>query len=90
MEEINKYYPWLMIYISDIQQLADKWTERMNNPAQSFDYRNALSECVYELNQLINKTLLDQMTEEDARDYILSQEADSYISCEENYYATAI
>ena len=79
-----------MIYISDIQQLADKWTERMNNPTQSFDYRNALSECVYELNQLINKTLLDQMTEEDARDYILSQEADSYISCEENYYATAI
>ena len=90
MEKIDKYYPRLMIYISDIQQLADKWTERMNNPAQSFDYRNALSECVYELNQLINKTLLDQMTEEDARDYILSQEADSYISCEENYYATAI
>ena len=79
-----------MIYISDIRQLTDKWTERMNNPAQSFDYRNALSECVYELNQLINKTLLDQMTEEDARDYILSQKADSYISCEENYYATAI
>ena len=79
-----------MIYISDIRQLTDKWTERMNNPAQSFDYRNALSECVYELNQLINKTLLDQMTEEDARDYILSQEVDSYISCEENYYATAI
>ena len=79
-----------MIYISDIQQLADKWTERMNNPAQSFDYRTALSECIYDLNQLINKTLLDQMTEEDARDYILSQEADSYISCEENYYATAI
>ena len=79
-----------MIYISDIQQLADKWTERMNNPAQSFDYKNALSECIYDLNQLINKTLLDQMTEEDARDYILSQEADSYISCEENYYATAI
>ena len=79
-----------MIYISDIQQLADKWTERMNNPAQSFNYKIALSECIYDLNQLINKTLLDQMTEEDARDYILSQEADSYISCEENYYATAI
>jgi len=79
-----------MIYISDIQQLTDKWTERMNNPTQSFDYKNALSECIYELNQLVNKTLLDEMTEEDARDYILSQEADSYISCEENYYATAI
>ena len=79
-----------MIYISDIQQLADKWTERMNNPAQSFEYKNALSECIYELNQLIDRTLLDEMTEEDARDYILSQEADDYLSSEENYYAAAI
>jgi len=79
-----------MIYISDLQQLANKWTERMNNPAQSFDYRNALSECIYELNQLINKTLLDEMTEEDARQYMLEQKADSYLSSEENYYATAI
>ena len=79
-----------MIYISDVQQLADKWTERMNNPAQSFEYKNALSECIYELNQLIDRTLLDEMTEEDAREYILSQEADDYLSSEENYYATAI
>ena len=79
-----------MIYISDVQQLADKWTERMNNPSQSFDYRNALFECIYDLNQLINKTLLDEMTEEDAREYMLSQEADAYLSSEENYYATAI
>lgn len=79
-----------MIYINDLQQLADKWTERMSNPTQSFDYKNALSECIYELNQLINNTLLDEMTEEDARDYILSQQADSYLSSEENYYATAI
>lgn len=79
-----------MIYINDIQQLADKWTERMNNPAQSSDYKIALSGCIYELNQLINKTLLDEMTEEDAREYILSQEADDYLSSEENYYATAI
>ena len=79
-----------MIYISDVQQLADKWTERMNNPTQSFDYKNALSECIYELNQLINKTLLDELTEEDARQYLLEQEADSYLSSEENYYATAI
>ena len=79
-----------MIYINDIQQLADKWTERMNNPTQSSDYKIALSECTYELNQLVNKALLDEMTEEDAREYILSQEADDYLSSEENYYATAI
>ena len=79
-----------MIYISDVQQLADKWTERMNNPTQSFEYKNALAECVYDLNQLINKTLLDELTEEDARQYLLEQEADSYLSSEENYYAAAI
>ena len=79
-----------MIYISDVQQLADTWTERMNNPTQSFDYKTALSECIYDLNQLINKTLLDELTEEDARQYMLEQEADSYLSSEENYYAAAI
>ena len=79
-----------MIYINDLQQLADKWTERMNNPAQSFEYKNALSECIYDLNQLINKTLLDELMEEEARQYLLEQEADSYLSSEENYYAAAI
>lgn len=79
-----------MIAISDLQQLTVKWTERMDNPSQPFSYKIALSECIYELNQLINKTLLDEMTEEDARDYILTQEADSYLSSEENYYAAAI
>lgn len=79
-----------MISISDVQQLADKWTERMNNPSQSFDYKTALSECIYELNQLINRTLLDELIEEEARDYLLSQEADEYLSSEEYYYANAI
>jgi len=78
-----------MIYISDIQQLADKWTERMNNPAQSFDYRNALSECIYELNQLINHSILDELTEEDASDYLHSQEADDYLSTMEAHEPAA-
>lgn len=81
-----------MIYISDVQQLADKWTERMNNPSQSLEYKDALSECIYELNQLINKTLINEMTEEDARQYILEQDADYYSQLEhdENVYAEVI
>jgi len=80
-----------MIYISDIQQLADKWTDRMNNPAQSFEYKNALSECIYELNQLVNKTLLDEMTEEDAKQDLLKQADDYFSNLEpEEFYATAI
>jgi hypothetical protein len=79
-----------MITVSDIQQLLASWTERLDTSFQPSSYKDALSECIYELNQLINKTLLDEMTEEDAREYMLSQEADAYLSSEENYYATAI
>jgi len=69
-----------MVYISDLQQLVSQWTERMGSSAQPLSYRDALSECIYELNCLINKTLLNDMTEQDALDYLLSQEADSYLS----------
>jgi hypothetical protein len=47
-------------------------------------------DCIYELNQLISKSLIDELTEEDAKQYLLQQEADNYLSSEENYYATAI
>lgn len=68
-----------MVYISDLQHLVSQWTERMSS-SQPLSYRDALSECIYELNCLINKTLLNDMTEQDALDYLLSQEADSYLS----------
>lgn len=79
-----------MVYVSDLQQLISAWQERMDSPVHPSSYKDALMDCIYELNQLVNKTLLDELTEEDARDYILSQEADEYLSCMENYYATAV
>lgn len=77
-----------MITVNDCQQLADKWTERMNNPTQSFDYKNALSECIYELNQLINHSIEEELTYQD----FLDMEADSHISNlePEEFYAAAI
>ena len=79
-----------MIYTSDLQQLINNWQERVDTTAHSQLYKDGVMDCIYELNQLINKTLLDEMTEEDARQYLLEQEADSYLSSEENYYAAAI
>ena len=79
-----------MIYTSDLQQLINNWQERVDTTAHSQLYKDGVMDCIYELSQLINKALLEEMTEEDARDYILSQEADAYLSSEENYYATAI
>lgn len=67
--------------ITDLQNLISQWTERMGDNTQPLPYRDALGECIYELNCLINKVLQDEMmTEQDALDYILSQEADSYLS----------
>ena len=75
-----------MIYISDIQQLADKWTERMNNPTQSFDYKNAISECIYDLNQLINHSIEEEL---DYKEMLDSWEADNYLSSIEAHEAVA-
>lgn len=81
-----------MIYIHDLQQLSSQWTERMNNPAQPTAYKDALMDCIYDLNKFISQAVLDEMTEEDAREYMLSQQADEYFSNlePEEFYATAI
>lgn len=79
-----------MICIADLQKLLNNWQKRMDSLMHSLDYNIALSECIFDLNTVINNELLEMMTEEDARDYMLSQEADDYLSSEENYYATAI
>ena len=79
-----------MIYINDLQQLICSWQGRMDSSVYPSSYKDGVMDCIYELNQLINKTLLNEMTEEDARDYILSQEADAYLASEEDYYAAAI
>ena len=75
-----------MIYISDLQQLADEWTERLNNPAQSFEYKNALSECIYDLNQLINHSIEEEL---DYKEMLDSWEADNYLSSIEAHEAVA-
>lgn len=80
-----------MIYINDLQQLTNQWTERMNS-SQPASYKDALMDCIYDLNKLISQSILDEMTEKDAREYILSQQADEYFSNLEpdEFYADAI
>ena len=65
-----------MIYVSDLQQLTNLWQERMHNASQPFDYIEGINECLYDLNQLINHSIDEDMTYED----FLEQEADKYLS----------
>lgn len=75
-----------MIYISDLQQLVSQWLERMGNPIQSFEYKNALNECVDDLNNLIEKSLEEEI---DYKEAMESWEADNYLSSIEAHEAIA-
>lgn len=74
-----------MITISDCQQLVNKWMERTQNPLHSFDYKNALLECVDELNHLINHSIEEELLYQD----YLDVEADNYLSAMKDYEETA-
>lgn len=63
-----------MIYIADAQELASKWQERLNNPVLSSAYKDALNDCVYELNTLIYKSLQEELTYKDALSDIIKQQ----------------
>lgn len=65
-----------MITISDLQNLITKWQERVSNPSQPFAYVNGVSECIYDLNQLISHSIQEELSYED----YLSMEADNYLS----------
>lgn len=65
-----------MIAIADLQQLIEKWQMRAGNPSQPFFYKNAIHECIYDVNQLINDSLEEEMSYKD----FLEMEADTYIA----------
>ena len=76
-----------MITVHDLQQLSDSWIERLGNPAQPSSYKDALRECIYEISNLIDKSVKEELSYED----FLASEADKYFSnLEPEDYAAAI
>lgn len=65
-----------MINVADLQNLIDSWQERADSPVQPFSYKNALLECIYDLNKLISQSIEEEMAYQD----FLQQEADAYLS----------
>lgn len=85
----NPSYSDIMLYISDLQRLTKSWQERIDTTSYPSSYKDGVMECIYELNQLIDRSILNQFTGEEARQYMIEHEAD-YLSREENHYAAAI
>ena len=69
-----------MIYISDLQQLVASWLERMGNSSQPLPYRDAIGECLYDLNNLIDKSLIE---EADYQEMLEEWDADNFLSSSE-------
>lgn len=75
-----------MIYISDLQNLVSSWLERLGDSSQPLPYRDALNECIYDLNNLIDHSLIE---EADYQDMLESWNADNYLSSLEAHEAVA-
>ena len=50
-----------MFYASDISAIIATWLERLENPNYPDAYRDALSDCTYELISFMNKLINDQL-----------------------------
>lgn len=66
-----------MITISDIQKLSASWSKRLDTSFQPSSYKDALSECIYELNQLIAHSIDEELS---YQEYLDSWAADDYLS----------
>lgn len=76
-----------MIYNTALNGLLSQWQCRLH---QKYDasYKDALNDCIYELNQLINNNMIEEMADQEAYEYYTSQEADDFLASMENHECT--
>lgn len=75
-----------MIYITDLQFLVSSWLDRLGDPSQPLAYKDALNECIYDLNNLIDRSLTEEL---DYKDMLESWQADNYLSSLEAHESAA-
>jgi hypothetical protein len=74
-----------MVTLTCLQKLASRWQERLDNPNQPTAYKDALSECIYDINCLINHSIEEELSYQD----YLQIEADNYLSTMEAHEEVA-
>lgn len=50
-----------MFYASDLASLVQTWLERLENPNYPDAYRDALSDCTYEIMDFMNKAINEEL-----------------------------
>lgn len=55
-----------MVTISDLQHLIDEWTERMGKPSHTSSYKDAMMDCIYDLNKVILHSINEELAYNEA------------------------
>jgi hypothetical protein len=71
-----------MFYESEISNLIDEWSKKLQDHSYESPYRDALNDCIYDLNTLFSKAFQEEAK---AMDTIEEQEADRYLSSMESH-----
>lgn len=76
-----------MLYESDVRGLLQQWEARLNCPEadDAPEYRDALRDCIFDLNNLLSKSIEEELSYQD----FLEMQADSYLSSEEAHEKAA-
>ena len=69
----------MIIQESTLSSLLSQWKERLSNEQYSEEYRCALGECLYDLQNLINNTPSDQEFMQDVISRLPSTEVEDYL-----------
>lgn len=70
-----------MIYVSDLNSLINKWYKKGFQQYKTLEYQEAIAECISDIEELITKTINEEidyrqaMEEIAADDYLSSMEA---------------
>lgn len=73
-----------MLYDSDLNQLLTQWSERLGFQTAKQEYKDAVSDCIYDLKCLIDKGFEEEALANEAFE---QQLADSYLSTIETHDA---
>lgn len=88
-----------MITERNISSLLSQWKERLSNDDYSEEYRCALGECMYDLQNILDKIkeeeeanlqeVIANLPSKEVEDYLMQQEADEYLSSIEAHESVA-
>jgi len=88
-----------MIVEDNIRSLLSQWKERLSNESYSEEYRCALGECMYDLQNILDKIkkeeaanlqeVIANLPSKEVEDYLMQQEADEYLASMEAHDSSA-